>query len=75
MPDKHPSQPASSFDDKSEERSDNSGSADTPVLLDAVLDQNEKPTEPARRRPPKFSRGLIRGAGTTVTAADEPPKA
>jgi hypothetical protein len=68
MPSKHPSQPPASSDDKVDEAPKGPTSPEKPALGEPVLDEDEKPTEPMRRRSPKHLRALVPGAKAAAKA-------
>ena len=57
MPSKHPSHPAPSIEDRSDEASKKGGSPENPAPGEPILDDEEKPTEPMRRRSPAGAPG------------------
>ena len=70
MSSKHPSQPAASLEDKVDETLKEAGSANKPAPRDLPLDEEEKPTEPARRRAPKYLRVLLPDVRAELKAND-----
>ena len=63
MPSKHPSDPAAALDGEVASESEEPS--------DSVFDDDEKPTEPALQRSPRYLKVLVRNAGCVVRAPDD----
>ena len=71
MPSKHPSQPAASLDGEVTRESEEADATKSPALSDAAFDDDEKPTEPALQRTPKYVKVLVANAGCAVRVPDD----